>query len=103
MEGTWREGHGKNVLCLENTSKLPASVQNVSSSTVHLYYSQAMLKKKSIMLNTSKQFQSALRKPKADVTDTWNQIFQFVFFPLANNQDCSHIFESLYLGIISIW
>lgn len=88
MEGGAREECS---LCLENTSKLPASVQTVSSSTVHLYYSQAMLKKKSIMLHTSKQFQSALRKPKIDVTDTWNQIFQFVFSPLANNQDCSHI------------
>jgi len=50
-----------------------------------------MLKKKSIILNTSKQFQFALKKLKINVTDTWNQIFQFVFFPLANNQDCSHI------------
>lgn len=60
-----------------------------------------MLKKESIILNTSKQFQFAWRKPKLDVTDTQNQMFQspshwqiikatFMFF------------ESLYLGIISI-
>ena len=49
--------------------------------TVYLYF-QAMLRKKSIILNTSKQLQVALREPKVDVTDTWNCVFPFVFFPL---------------------
>ena len=85
-------------LHLENTSKLPANVQAVSNSRVGLYYFQAMLKKESIILNTSKQFQFARRKPELDVTDTQNQMFQFASFPLADNQGYFHVLWIFVFG-----